>query len=105
MVLQPTATVYFLQNKRKKRNFIFATVTGKRYLHFHAENLPKGKTGCLGSWLFEAAWDFFTQDQQIMIHGIRGDWIFGDNLDTVNKLTAGNRMTLEEASKQTWTYL
>jgi hypothetical protein len=36
--------------------------------------------------------------------GFRGDWTFGDNLDTVNRLTAGNQMTLEDASKQTWTY-
>ncbi len=43
-------------------------------------------------------------DSCITITGIRGDWTSGDNLDTVNRLTAGNKMTLEEASKHTWTY-
>jgi hypothetical protein len=43
-------------------------------------------------------------DQKVTITGVRGDWTSGDNLETVNRLTPGNQMTLEEASKQTWTY-
>ena len=66
--------------------------------------LPKDKTGCPGWWLFEVAWDYIVQNQNAPIQGVRGDWTSGDNLDTVNRLTAGHRMTLEEASKQTWTY-
>ena len=99
-----TATVYYLRNRKKRRNFIMADITGAGYLHFYVENLPKGKTGCSGSWLFQAAWDYFVQHQKVPIRGVRGDWTSGDNLETVNRLTAGNKTTLEEASKQTWTY-
>jgi hypothetical protein len=99
-----TSTVYYVRNKKKKLNFIMADVTGMGYFHFYVENLPKDHTGCPGWWLFQVAWDYFVQDQQVTIKGVRGDWTSGDNLDTVNRLTAGNKMTLEEASKQTWTY-
>jgi hypothetical protein len=99
-----TATVYYVRNKKKLRNFLMADVTGMGYFHFYVENLPKDGTGCPGSWLFQVAWDYFVQDQYVMITGIRGDWTSGDNLDTVNRLTAGNKMTLDEASRQTWTY-
>src|SRR5579871_119786 len=34
---------------------------------------------------------------------IKGNWQFGDNLNTVNKLTAGGKMSVEEAAGQTWT--
>ncbi len=81
-----------------------ADITGMGYLHFYVENLPKDRTGCPGWWLFQTAWDYFVQEKKVTIRGIRGDWTSGDNLDTVNRLTAGNKMTLEEASKQTWTY-
>jgi hypothetical protein len=99
-----TTTVYYLRNKKKLRNFIMADLTGVDYFHFAVENLPKDKTGCPGWWLLQAAWDWFVQEQMITIKGVRGDWTYGDNLHTVNGLTAGNRMTLEEASRQTWTY-
>jgi hypothetical protein len=99
-----TSTVYYLRNKKKQRNFIMADITGAGYLHFYVENLPKDKTGCSGSWLFQGVWDYFVQDQKVTIKGVRGDWTSGDNLDTVNRLTAGNKTSLEEASKQTWTY-
>jgi hypothetical protein len=81
-----------------------ADLTTLGYLHFYLENLPKDGTGCPGWWLFQVAWNWFAQVQQGTIKGIRGDWTSGDNLDTVNRLTAGNQMTLEEASRQTWTY-
>jgi len=99
-----TATVYYLRNKKKLRNFIMADVTGTGYFHCYVENLPKDGTGCPGSWLFQVAWDYFVGFQKVTFKGIRGDWNSGDNLDTVNRLTRGNQMTLEEASKQTWTY-
>jgi hypothetical protein len=99
-----TSTVYYVRNKKKPRNFLMADLTARGYFHFYVENLPKDKTGCPGWWLFQVAWDYFVQDQQVTIQGVRGDWTSGDNLDTVNRLTAGNQMTLEEASRQTWTY-
>src|SRR5438067_426641 len=86
-----TATVFYLQNKKKQRNFIMADLTGMGYFHFYVENLPKDKTGCRGWWLFQVAWDYFAQDQKVSIQGIRGDWTSGDNLDTVNRLTAGGQ--------------
>src|SRR5207302_1998830 len=99
-----TSTLYILQNKKKQLNFIRAEITAMGYFKFYVENLPKDKTGCPGWWLFQVAWDCFVQEQKVTIKGVRGDWTFGDNLKTVNDLTAGNTMTLEEASKQTWTY-
>lgn len=99
-----TGSVYYLQNRRKRRNFIVASLTGAGYLHFHAENLPKDGTGCPGKWMFEAAWDYLVGEQKVVIRGVRGDWTWGDNLDTVNRLTAGGAMSLEEACKRTWTY-
>ena len=104
VVQAASATIYYLQNRKKRRNFIMADLTGMGYLHFYVENLPKDKTGCPGWWLFQLAWDYFVQDQRATITGVRGDWTSGDNLDTVNRLTAGNKMSLEEASRHTWTY-
>jgi hypothetical protein len=102
--VQATVTSYVLLNKKKNQNFIKVEITLMGYFKFLVENLPKDKTGCPGWWLFQVAWDYFVQDQKVTIKGIRGDWTFGDNLKTVNDLTAGNKMTLEEAAKQTWTY-
>jgi hypothetical protein len=99
-----TPTVFYLRNKKKQQNFIMADITGMGYFHFYVENLPKDRTGCPGWWLFQVAWDYFVQTQQVTIKGIRGDWTSGDNLETVNRLTVGNQMTLEEASRHTWTY-
>jgi hypothetical protein len=99
-----TATAYRLENKKKVRNFINAEITSQGYFKCYVENVPKDNTGCPGWWIFRVAWDYFVNDQQVTIKGVRGDWTFGDNLDTVNALTAGNTMTLEEAAKQTWTY-
>jgi hypothetical protein len=99
-----SSTVYYLRNRKKKQNFIMADFTSMGYFHCYVENLPKDGTGCPGWWLFERAWEHFVQGQKLTIQGVRGDWTAGDNLDTVNRLTAGGQMTLEEASKQTWTY-
>jgi hypothetical protein len=98
------SAAYALQNRKKVRNFITAEITPMNYFKFYVENLPKDKTGCPGWWLFQIAWDHFVQEKQAVIAGVRGEWTFGDNLDMVNHLRAGNRMTLEDASKQTWTY-
>jgi hypothetical protein len=99
-----TATLYVLRNKRKQRNYIEAEITEADYFKCFVVNLPKDKTGCPGWWLFQVAWDYFIQEEKVTIKGVRGDWTFGDNLATINRLTAGNQMTLEEASKHTWTF-
>ena len=99
-----TNASFYLQNKKKVKNLIQADLTGKGYFHFYVENLPKDRTGCPGWWLFNVAWDYFTIDNQATILGVRGDWTFGDNLDTVNRLTTNHQMTLEDAAKKTWTY-
>src|SRR5688500_5704802 len=99
-----TSTLFYSRNRRKKRNFIMAEVTGTGYFDFYVENLPKDGTGCPGWWLFQLAWDHFVVDQRVTIKGVRGDWTTSDNLDVVNALTAGNQMTLEDASRRTWTY-
>ncbi len=104
VVQMATATLCVLQNKRKRQNFIWAEITSLGFFKCYVENLPKDKTGCPGGWLFQVAWDYFVQEEKVAINGVRGDWTFGDNLDTVNKLTAGNQMTLEEAARHTWTY-
>lgn len=98
------STLYILQNKKKQQNFIRAEITSMGYFKLYVENQPKDGTGCPGWWLFQVALDYFVREQQFAIKGVRGDWTFGDNLATVNRLTAGNQMTLEEASRQTWTY-
>jgi hypothetical protein len=97
-------TVYFVRNKKKNRNFVMADITGAGYFHCYVENLPKNTKGCPGWWLFQLAWDYFVNNRKVTIMGVRGDWTSGDNLETVNNLTAGNQMSLEQASKQTWTY-
>jgi hypothetical protein len=103
-VQMATSTIYYLRNRKKPRNFVMADITGAGYFHFYVENLPKDGTGCPGWWMFQLAWEYFVQGQKVTIQGVRGDWTSGDNLDTVNRLTANNQMTLEESSKQTWTY-
>src|ERR1700686_2310224 len=77
------SAAYYLRNKKKKRNFIMADVTDLGYFHFYVENLPKDRTGCPGWWLFQVAWEYFKQEQNITIQGVRGDWTSGDNLDMV----------------------
>jgi hypothetical protein len=96
--------VYILRNKKRPRNFILAEITSMGYFKCYVENRPKDGTGCPGWWLFQVALDYFVREQQVTINGARGDWTSGDNLATVNRLTAGGQMTLEEASRQTWTY-
>jgi hypothetical protein len=102
--VQASATFFSLRNKKKSRNFIIAELTTLSYFQFYVENLRKDGTGCPGWWLFQVAWDYFVREQHVAIQGIRGDWTFGDNLDTVNRLTSSSMITLEQAAKQTWTY-
>lgn len=92
-----------MRNKKKPGNFIQAEITSQGYLKYYVENLPRDGTGCPGKWLFEAAWRHFLQSG-VTVNGIRGDWTFADNLNTVNRLTAGNQMAVEEAAKRTWAY-
>ncbi|HKI37175.1 MAG TPA: hypothetical protein VKA46_35300 [Gemmataceae bacterium] len=97
-----TSTVFLLRNRRKPGNFIMASVgvqTGN--FSYHVQNLPKDGTGCPGRWLVQLAWEHFLR-QGCAIAGIRGEWIFGDNLDQVNALTQRGGMSVEDAARQTW---
>jgi hypothetical protein len=74
-------------------------------LTFILENLPKSKptTGCPGWWLFAQMMDHF-QKIGTTITAVVGSWTYGDNLATVNQLTAGNNPApLVEAAKRTIT--
>jgi hypothetical protein len=102
-VRRATPVEYELVNPRKQSNFILGELVGGGELSFLIENLPKTtpRTGCSGQWMF----------QQMMAHfgtsviAIQGNWLgaSSDNLITLNRLTAGGAMTIEEAAKQTWT--
>jgi hypothetical protein len=96
------ATFYYLRNKKKLRNYITAHVNpSTNCLGYTVENVPKDGLGCPGRWLVRQAWEHFRQCGA-PIAAIRGEWSFGDNLDTVNRLTHGNQLTIAEAALQTW---
>jgi len=87
---RPTSSRFFLQNKKRPNdNFIDADITGMGYFHYNVRNDPKDGLGCPGTWLFEQAWMHFIRSGATIL-GIRGDWTFGNNLTTVNQLTANN---------------
>ena len=67
-------------------------------MSFIVENLPKDGTGCRGNWLFFQMMQHFGP----AVVAIQGNWTYGDNLATVNRLTAGG-MTLEQAAKEGFT--
>jgi hypothetical protein len=101
-VADPTA--YELVNPTKASNFILGEVDNGE-LSFVVENLPRSvpRTGCPGWWLFAQLMDHF-QDAGTVIDAILGNWTYGDNLATVNRLTGGpNALTLEEAASRTVT--
>ena len=52
-----------------------------------------------GSEQFKKILGFFSGQ----FSSIKGNWQFGSNLRTVNTLTAGSKMSVEEAAAQTWT--
>lgn len=94
----PTQTTYYLRNrKRPNTNFILAGITRLGYFHYNVENTPDDGLGCPGSWLFELAGTYFEQ-LGVAVQGIRGDWTFGTNLATINRLTSGGQMTVEDAA-------
>lgn len=95
--------LFHVRNKKKPGNFIHAEITSHGFFKYHVENMPKGKRGCPGKWLFEIAWDHFQQCGAI-VTGIRGDWTFGDNLDVINRLTVSKKMAVEVACRHTWAY-
>ncbi len=97
-----TGSVFLLRNRKKPGNFIMASLGAQTgHFDYHVQNLPKDGTGCPGRWLVQLAWDHF-QQHGVAIAGIRGDWTFGDNLDQVNALTQGGRVSVEDAARQTW---
>jgi len=92
----------FLQNKKKVGNLIQARInTATGVFGYYVQNVPKDGTGCPGRWLVRSAWEHFCQFGRSIV-AIRGEWIAGDNLDVVNRLTHGNQRTIEEAALQTW---
>jgi hypothetical protein len=95
---------YELVNPTKTSNFILGEVVNGE-LTFIVEDLPKTtpRTGCPGWWMFGQMMDHF-HSARTVVRAIIGNWTYGDNLATVNQLTAGpNAATLEQAAQQTLT--
>ncbi len=101
-VTTATNTEFELHNNNKSQNFITGEVNATGELSFWVENLPADGTGCPGWWMFDQMMEHF-QKKGTSISAVAGYWVYGDNLQTVNKLTAGNALTLEEAAKRTKT--
>ncbi len=110
-VVTTTTTNFELRNNKKPQNFIIGEVNSGGELSFWVENQPANGTGCPGWWMFDQMMDHFKR-MGVTISVVIGYWVYGDNLAIVNKLTAGDAMTLEEAAKhtktggyaQTWKY-
>jgi hypothetical protein len=92
-----------LVNPNKQSNFIVGELVSGGHLSFIIENLPKTipRTGCRGQWMFRQMMTHFGTS----VTAIEGNWVGAksDNLISVNRLTAGGAMTVDEAAKQTWT--
>jgi hypothetical protein len=86
-------------NRKKPRNFIVGELFRGGELEFWIENLPKDGTGCPGWWMFNQMLEHLGKNVTLII----GYWVSGDNLATVNSLTAGGDVSLEEACRQTKT--
>jgi hypothetical protein len=91
-----TPTEFLLTNTKKPQNFIYGELVAGGELSFIVENLPKDGTGCRGWWMFAEMMKHFGASVQ----AIQGNWTYGDNLATVNALTAGGTMSLDEAAKK-----
>jgi hypothetical protein len=96
VIERATATEFSLKNKSKAQNFIVGELTSDGQLSFIVENLPKDGTGCRGRWMFDAMMKHFGTS----VTAIQGNWTYGDNLATANRLTAGGTVNLEDAAKQ-----
>lgn len=95
-VVLATITEFALKNRLKGGNFIWGELSTTGELVFVVENLPKDRTGCPGWWMFQKMMEHFGPS----VTAIRGSWTYGDNLDTVNRLTSGGAMTITEAAFQ-----
>jgi hypothetical protein len=91
-----TVTGFALKNRLKGQNFIWGELSATGELEFVVENLPKDRTGCPGWWMFEKMMEHFGAS----VTAIKGSWTYGDNLDTVNRLTSGGAMMVTEAAFQ-----
>jgi hypothetical protein len=87
-----------LVNRTKPSNFIWGELTSG-VLAFIVENRPKDGTGCPGKWTFDQMMRHFGDN----VTAIRGCWTYGDNLATVNTLTTGAAIAVEDAARWTWT--
>jgi hypothetical protein len=92
-----TRREFRLINRKKHNNFIWGELTGG-VLAFIVSNRPKDGTGCPGRWMFGEMMTHFAAS----VVAIRGSWTYGDNLATVNRLTASG-VPFEAAAAQTWT--
>lgn len=98
----PTGTLFYRVNRRRPYvNFIRAEITRIGYFLYEVQNEPDDGLGCPGWWLVECAWQHFLRSG-VTILGVRGSWTFGTNLDEVNRQTANNKMSLADATTQTW---
>jgi len=88
-----TSSEFFLTNRLKTRNFIWAELNALGVIVFWIENLPRDGTGCPGWWMFDQMMAHFTP----RVVAIKGSWTFGDNLETVNVLT-GSGVPIEIAA-------
>jgi hypothetical protein len=94
------------KNGPGKGNFIEGDILSGGKLFFVIQNEPKTTptTGCPGRWMFMQMIDHFGRSN---IHSIQGSWYGSpgrsDNLDEVNRRTAGGAMTIVQAAWYTWT--
>jgi hypothetical protein len=88
-----TSSEFFLINRLKTRNFIWAELNVLGVVVFWIENLPRDGTGCPGWWMFDQMMAHFAP----RVVAIKGSWTFGDNLETVNVLT-GSGVPIEIAA-------
>lgn len=86
---------FSLENRLKAGNFVWGMLDDQNELVFWIENLPKDGTGCPGWWMFDRMMEHFGD----RVAAIQGNWSFGDNLATVNSLTAAGQ-SLESAAVQ-----
>lgn len=102
-IKKATATEFQLVNPSKQSNFIIGELVTGGQLSFIVENLPKTTphTGCPGRWMFQQMMRHFGAS----VTAIQGNWVgtSNDNLIALNRLTAGDAMTIDEAANQTWT--
>ena len=93
-VVLATGTEFLLRNAIKENNFIIGELVHGGELQFVIENLPKDGGGCPGKWMFAQMMKHFGD----AVTGIQGNWTYGDNLATINRLTSGSAVPLDQVA-------